>query len=263
MRLLMCPPTFFDVSYEINPWMHLNVRPDASRARRQWDGLYEIITKRIGASVSLIDPGPGVPDMVFTANAGLVTGLTFIPSTFRYPQRQLEMPYFRQWFLDNGYAMKELNSGPFEGEGDSLLYGDLLLVGYGPRSVKDCHDQLASITFRDVLSLGLIDGRYYHLDVCFAPLGPDVFVYYPQAFDNGAQLALSGLPGEKIAITESDANHFGANAVVIGNDVIINSGATDLAQVLTNRGYCVHVTDLSEFVKAGGSAKCLTLTLER
>jgi N-dimethylarginine dimethylaminohydrolase len=262
MHLLMCPPKYFDVSYEINPWMHLDNRPDHILANRQWDALYRIITERIGAQVSLIEPPADVPDMVFTANAGLVVGKTFIPSTFRFHERELEMPYFRRWFAEHGYVEREVLGGPFEGEGDALFYGNLLMAGFGPRSLRETHARLAELVGRDVLSLGLVDGRYYHLDVCFAPLTDTGFIYYPPAFDDEAQLALDGLPGEKLAITDRDADHFGANAVVIGHDVVVNSGAQDLAELLTRRGFRVHATDLSEFVKAGGSAKCLTLILE-
>jgi N-dimethylarginine dimethylaminohydrolase len=258
----MCPPEYFDVSYEINPWMHLDIQPDHARAARQWDALYTIITEVIGAKVSLIEPVFGVPDMVFTANAGLVSGQLFLPTTFRYVQRQPEMPYFRRWFEKHGYEIADLGSGPFEGEGDALLHGDLLLAGFGPRSAHGPHTELARLTGRLVLSLELVDSKYYHLDVCFASLSNNAFVYYPPAFSSKARLALEELPGEKIEITPSDADHFGANAVVIGRDIVINSGATDLANELAKRGYRVHPTDLSEFVKAGGSAKCLTLIIE-
>ncbi|MCW3059770.1 MAG: N-Dimethylarginine dimethylaminohydrolase [Capsulimonas sp.] len=263
MHLLMCPPAYFDVAYEINPWMHLDNVPNVDKAKRQWDALYAIITDRIGARVSLIDPQPGLPDMVFTANAGLVEGCVYIPSRFRHAERAGEVPHFERWFQDRQYHRKPLSDGWFEGEGDALSYAGILLAGYGPRSSAAAHPELARILGRDVLSLGLVDGRYYHLDVCFAPLGPNMFAYIPEAFDEAANRALLGLPGEKITLSAEDAQHFGANAVVIGRDIILNTGANSFSAALTERGYHVHETDLSEFLKAGGSAKCLTLILER
>jgi len=262
MHLLMCPPEFFDVSYEINPWMHVDIRPNRDRARQQWDALYHIITDKIGARVSLIEPQPDVPDMVFTANAGLVDGNTYIPTTFKYLERQREMVHFRDWFRSHGFETNELTTGPFEGEGDALGYDGMLFAGYGPRSSPECHAELSKLIRREVVSLGLIDERYYHLDVCFAPIPSFGFIYYPSAFDRDALSVLNRLPGKKLAITSRDADHFGANAVVIGHDIVINSGAEDLGKILIEQGFRVHATDLSEFVKAGGSAKCLTLTLE-
>ncbi len=258
----MCPPTYCDVSYEINPWMHLSIRPDRSLAQKQWDDLYRIITQTIGARVSLVEPHPDVPDMVFTANAGLVEGSLYIPSTFKYEERRLEASYFREWFDSHGYLARELAVGPFEGEGDALRLGDILLAGFGPRTVRASHAGLSAAVNRRVVSLGLVDGRYYHLDVCLAVLNPNELIYFPEAFDDASMAVLHDLPVETIAISQSDADHFGANAVVLGKDVIINLGATDLAASLSERGYRVHRTDLSEFVKAGGSAKCLTLTLQ-
>jgi len=263
MHLLMCPPNYFDVSYEINPWMRLEVTPDRSVAQRQWETLYKIVTEQIGAQVSLIDPQPGLPDMVFTANAGLVEGQTYIPARFKYQEREGEVVHFRNWYAARGYREQELTSGPFEGEGDALWYAGTLLAGYGPRSSEETHPQLERILGRKVLSLGLVDGRYYHLDVCFAPLGPNELAYYAPAFDEPANRALEALPGNKIKLTKTDADCFGANVIVLGRDVVMNVGAVDLASALTSSGYRVHTTDLSEFLKAGGSAKCLALTLER
>jgi N-dimethylarginine dimethylaminohydrolase len=257
----MCPPEYFDVSYEINPWMHVAVRPNHDLARRQWDALYQIITNDIGADVSLVNPEPGVPDMVFTANAGLARGQMYIPTIFRYKERQPEMPHFRRWFTEHAYVEKNLAQGPFEGEGDALNYGEILLVGFGPRTAKESHSELAALTGQTVISLGLVDTRYYHLDVCFAPLSDSKLIYHSPAFDAESQQEIIKLPGEKFAITEADADHFGANAIVIGEHVVVNSGATDLVEFLSSQGFRVHPTDLSEFTKAGGSAKCLTMIL--
>lgn len=262
MHFLMCPPTYFDVSYEINPWMRLEITPDRGRAERQWEALYRILTEKIGARVSLIDPQKGLPDMVFTANAGLVDGRIYIPASFKFAERQGEMVHFRKWFANNGYEERPLSMGPFEGEGDALWHGQTLMAGYGLRSVKEAHPQLAEILDRKVLSLGLVDGRYYHLDVCLMPLGPEAFAYYPPAFDESANRTLEALHGRKVILTAEDADHFGANAVVLGRDIVMNEGSCNLRAALTSLGYRVHTTDLSEFLKAGGSAKCLTLTLE-
>ena len=265
MHLLMCPPEHFDVTYEINPWMRIANGPDPQRARAQWAALHSILTERIGADVALITPQPGLPDMVFTANAGLTKGDLFVPSRFRPKERQGEVLFFTQWMSQNGFQIRPLPEeviGAFEGEGDALFYGDLLLTGFGQRSDETVCREVGTLLGVDVLALRLTDSRWYHLDTCLIPVTPDLLAYYPAAFDAAANAALEKLPGEKIFLTESDSLRFGGNAVVLGNKIVINSGCDALASALRARGLEVFETELSEFIKAGGSAKCLVLALE-
>ena len=262
--LLMCPPTFFDVNYVINPWMDGNVN-HASKAvaQEQWDRLHRELSKL--ATVKILTPQPGVPDMVFTANAGLTKGNLFVPSRFRPAERRGEVAFFTQWMSENGFQIRPLPEavgGAFEGEGDALFYGDLLLTGFGQRSDETVCREVGTLLGVDVLPLRLTDSRWYHLDTCLIPVTPDLLAYYPAAFDAAANAALEKLPGEKIFLTESDSLRFGGNAVVLGNKIVINSGCDALAGELKQRGFEVHETELSEFIKAGGSAKCLVLVLD-
>ena len=265
MRLLMCPPEHFDVTYEINPWMRIANSPDPQRARTQWAALHTILTERVGADVELITPQPGLPDMVFTANAGLTKDDLFVPSRFRPAERQGEVAFFTAWMSENGFRIRPLPEsveGAFEGEGDALFYGDLLLTGFGQRSDEAACREVGVRLGVDVLPLRLTDSRWYHLDTCLIPVTPELLAYYPSAFDAAANAALEQLPGEKILLTESDSLRFGGNAVVLENQIVINSGCAALAAALRGRGFEVFETDLSEFIKAGGSAKCLVLALE-
>lgn len=264
-RLLMCAPDFFEVSYEINAWMKIVNAPDQPLARRQWQALYDILTQEVGAEVHLLTPQPGLPDMVFTANAGITQGQIFIPSRFRFAERQGEVPYYIAWFAAHGFTTAELPaepSGSFEGEGDALFYGDTLLAGYRMRSDAAVYRVLAQMMGCQVLPLELADTRWYHLDTCLIPLRPDLLAYYPPAFDSYANTVLENLPGDKIHLTEPDALRFGGNAVVLGDHVVMNAGCDTLATDIEKHGLTVHATELSEFLKSGGSAKCLTLVLD-
>jgi N-dimethylarginine dimethylaminohydrolase len=265
MRLLMCPPDYFDVTYEINAWMRIVNGPNIALAQRQWRALHAILSEEVGADVSLVTPQPGLPDMVFTANAGITQDDLFIPSRFRFAERQGEVPYFIEWFQGQGFRIEELppeTRGSFEGEGDALFYGTTLLAGYRQRSDASAYRALAQMLNCQVLPLELVDTRWYHLDTCLIPVGPDLLAYYPPAFDSYANTVLENLPGDKILLTEHDALRFGGNAVVAGDHVVMNAGCEALAEALLSRGYVVHATDLSEFLKSGGSAKCLTLVLD-
>ncbi|ERN42494.1 N-dimethylarginine dimethylaminohydrolase [Rubidibacter lacunae KORDI 51-2] len=263
IRFLMCAPQHYDVDYVINPWMAGNIHKSSrDRAAEQWDRLFHIIDAR--AQVDLVAPQPGWPDMVFTANAGLVLGDRVVLSRFYHPERQGEEPHFRQWFKDNGFEVFELPQNlPFEGAGDALLdrEGRWLWSGYGFRSELDSHAYIAKWLDIEVLSLRLIDERFYHLDTCFCPLSGGYLIYYPAAFDAYSNhLIEMRVPAEKrIAVEQADAGNFACNAVNIEQTIILNRASDNLKMHLTAAGFEVVETPLTEFLKAGGASKCLTL----
>lgn len=263
IRFLMCPPDHYDVDYVINPWMEGNVHKSSrDRAVDQWQQLFHII--QANAEVDLIPPQLGWPDMVFTANAGLVLGNIVVLSRFLHPERQGEEPLFKEWFLEQGYTVYELPKDlPFEGAGDALLdrEGRWLWAGYGFRSELDSHPYLAKWLDIEVLSLRLMDERFYHLDTCFCPLTDGYLLYYPPAFDAYSnRLIEMRVPAEKrIPVDDADADNFVCNAVNIGTTVIHNCSSQGLKRRLADKGFQVIETPLTEFMKAGGAAKCLTL----
>ena len=265
VRILMCAPQHYDVDYVINPWMEGNIhRSSRDRAQAQWEQLHTLLKEH--ATVELVPPQPGWPDLVFTANAGLVLDDTVVLSRFLHPERQGEEPHFQQWFADHGYTVKTLpKSLPFEGAGDALFdrAGGWLWAGYGFRTELDSHPYLAQWLDVEVLSLRLIDRRFYHLDTCFCPLNNGDLLYYPPAFDTYSNhLIERRLSAEKrIVVDEVDAANFACNAVNVDQTIILNSASDRLKHTLEARGFTVVETPLNEFLKAGGAAKCLTLRL--
>jgi lysine-ketoglutarate reductase/saccharopine dehydrogenase-like protein (TIGR00300 family) len=263
IRFLMCPPHHYDVDYVINPWMEGNIHKSSrDRAVEQWEKLHHVLKDH--TLVDLVEPQPGWPDMVFTANAGLVLGKTVVLSRFFHKERQGEEPYFKQWFESQGYTVHELPKDlPFEGAGDALLdrEGRWLWAGYGFRSELDSHPYLAKWLDIEVVSLRLMDERFYHLDTCFCPLSGGYLLYYPQAFDaySNRLIEMRVPPEKRIAIEEADAVNFACNAVNIDQVVVMNKASDDLKKRLTAVGFEVIETPLTEFLKAGGAAKCLTL----
>lgn len=262
-RILMCSPDYYEVDYVINPWMEGNVHKSSqAQAIAQWQGLYKIIKEY--AIVDLIPPAKGWPDMVFTANAGLVLGQKAILSRFYHPERQGEEPFFKQWFADHGFQVYELPQDlPFEGAGDALFDREsgALWAGYGFRSELDSHAYIAQWLDVEVLSLRLIDLRFYHLDTCFCPLSGGYLLYYPPAFDTYSNALIERrIPENKrLIVPEPDAVNFACNAVNVGNVIIMNKISAELEQAIAEKGFQVKQTALTEFLKAGGAAKCLTL----
>jgi len=267
MRILVCPPDHFDVDYVINPWMEGQVgRVDFARARAQWDALFEDVAQV--AELEIVAPRSGSPDMCFTANAALVEGRRALPARFRLPERADEEPHFSDWLASAGFEIEGL-AGPcaFEGEGDALFQpGEgLIWAGYGVRTALETHRDLSRVFEVEVVSLRLVDQRFYHLDTCFAPLPDGRLLYYPAAFDERSRLAIaSRIPADRrIAVCERDAMNFACNALVVEDRIFLNAASDALRSELGRWGFEVRIHPVDEFLKAGGGVKCLSLQLEQ
>lgn len=261
-HILMCRPDHYGIEYEINPWMSRDRQADHALAVEQWTNLVALL-ESLSASISLVEPIRGLPDMVFTANAGMIYRQMAVLSRFHHPQRQGEEPHFQRWFSEHEFSVLiPPNSIHFEGAGDALFCGDTLLAGYLTRSHAGGHQRIGELIDRRVIPLELTDPYYYHLDTCFCPLNATTAAYYPGAFDEYGRKALAEHVENLIPVDETEARSFACNAVVVGENVVTNTGCPKLHADLTSHGFKPHETPLSEFVKAGGSAKCLTLRLD-
>jgi N-dimethylarginine dimethylaminohydrolase len=261
-RILMCPPTHYGIEYEINPWMNRSRGSSPERARQQWQGLHDALVK-LGVQVELMTPQPGLPDLVFTANAGLVFHQRFFSSRFRHEVRARETPHFDAWFGEHGFHVEHLPKGMFfEGAGDALFCGPTLFAGYRIRSDVNGHQWLGQTLGKQVLPLELVNPYFYHLDTCFCPLAPGEALYHPEAFDSYGRKVLERQMPRLLAVGDNDAKRFGCNAVVVGKTAIVNAGCEQLVAGLERWGYQTVALELDEFLKAGGSAKCLTLRLD-
>jgi N-dimethylarginine dimethylaminohydrolase len=258
----MCRSDYYGIHYEINPWMRVERGSEPEESTRQWQTLRSTL-EQLGANIELIEPVPGLPDLVFTANAGLVHENTVIPSRFRHGVRQGEEPIFEAWFRSRGFDLIRPPEGTyFEGAGDALFCGETLFAGYRIRSDAQGHQWIGQCLGVEVLPMELVDPRFYHLDTCFCPLANGVAMYYPGAFDEYGRSVLSSRIARLIEVTPDEASTFSCNAVVVGHDVVLNEDTPHLSAALTREGFRVHPVKLTEFIKSGGSAKCLTLRLD-
>lgn len=259
-RYLMCPPEHFAVSYAINPWMDVTLGVDRTLAMRQWETLRATYLA-LGHEVELITPQPGLPDMVFAANGGLVVEGRALGARFTHAERRPEGPAYLAWLT--GAGLKDVAEPVHvnEGEGDFLVVGDLVLAGTGFRTDPGAHHEVQELFGIPVLSLQLVDPRFYHLDTALAVLDDTDVAYYPEAFSPGSLAVLQRLFPEAVLANEQDATVLGLNAVSDGLNVVLPSAATDLADQLRARGYNPVGVDLSELLKAGGSVKCATMEI--
>ncbi len=259
-RYLMCAPEHFEVSYAINPWMDPTAAVDRDLALAQWGALRQTYLD-LGHEVELIHPEPGLPDMVFAANGGLVIEGRALSARFTHPERQPEGPAYLAWLAQAGLKEAVEAVHVNEGEGDFLLVGGMVLAGTGFRTDPGAHAEVQELFGLPVVSLVLVDPRYYHLDTALSVLDDTNVAYFPEAFSEGSREVLRRLFPDAVLASAEDAAVLGLNAVSDGRHVVLASAAVDLARSLRERGYVPVGVDLSELLKAGGGAKCCTLEL--
>jgi len=272
----MCPPQHFAVSYSINPWMDPRAWAESSatlemEADRQWVGLRHALLAA-GATIETLKPAPGLPDLVFTANAAVVLDRKVVLSRFRHSERRDEEPIFAAAFAklaERGlvHQITRLPAGiVLEGAGDCIWdsWRRLFWMGCGFRSEPAAARILEKQLGIPCLCLPLAQASFYHLDTAFCALPCGSVIYYPRAFTPAALATIHGhvASRERIEIDETDAARFAANAVCIHRTIVLSSCSLALRSTLEERGYDVLETPLHAFQRSGGSACCLTLRLD-
>jgi N-dimethylarginine dimethylaminohydrolase len=266
-RFLMCPPHHFGVLYEINPWMQRQVRVEHDRARAQWQHLVDTL-RAAGAEVLVMEPQPDVPDLVFTANAGVVNGGQFVPSHFRHPERQPETAVDAAWFAAHGWRVDRLPDDlRHEGAGDALPFTGgngraVLLSGYSFRSDALAAAELSRLLACPVRPVQLVDTRLYHLDLTFCPLDDRRAIVAPGGWDAYGRKVVEALVPEPLVLDTGEALAFCANSVVVGTTVVMPAVPVRVGRQLEAWGFTVAEVPVGEFLKAGGGCRCLTLALD-
>jgi N-dimethylarginine dimethylaminohydrolase len=257
---LMCPPKYFAVEYAINAWMDPTTPVDRDRAMAEWERLRATYVS-LGHTVHLLEPRENLPDMVFAANGATVVAGMVLGARFRYPERGAEADAHQKWFHSHGYRRFTQATHVNEGEGDYVYAYRAIVAGHGFRTDPRAHNELHDAFGLPVISVELVDPRFYHLDTALCVIDSFTAAYYPGAFDEDGLLKLKTLFPELIEATDQDARAFGLNAVSDGRHVVIPHDATGLQAKLTERGYDVVPVEMTELRKAGGGPKCCTLEL--
>ncbi|ATW52113.1 dimethylargininase [Streptomyces peucetius] len=258
-RYLVCPPEYFEVVYSINPWMDPQDTVDRELALKQWHNLVSVF-EGLGHRVDQVAPVPGLPDMVFAANAAMVVDGKVFGAKFLSPERQPEAAHYRAWFEESGFRVQP--STPIcEGEGDFVWVAGTLLAGTGFRTASAAHSTASGYFGKPAVSLTLVDPRFYHLDTALFALDDKNIAYYPDAFSSAGQKLLAEMFPSAVIATEDDATAFGLNSVSDGGNVVIAQEATRLIKAVEKQGYQPVPVDMSELRKAGGGAKCCTLEI--
>ena len=260
--VLMSSPEHFKVEYSINPWMVAGVEVDLELAKKQWNNLKNSI-ESAGAMVEVVPPDKNLPDLVFTANSGIINGQDVLIANFKYEERRGEEEVFANWFKENGYNVGRIPSEyKFEGRGDAFVYGEYLVGAYGIRSDKEALLYIAEEFDLTPVIVELVNEKFYHLDTCFQKLPTDNndAIFYPKAFKDETLSEFSQF-FNLIPVSEDDANKLACNAVVIKDTVILPSEGIDVSNKISDLGANVVVAEVSEFLKSGGACQCLVIAL--
>lgn len=259
-KILLCPPTFYDIEYVINPWMDIENKVDKKKVLKEYEVLKNLY-KTLGAKVYEIEPVRGLPDMVYAANFGFVKDNLFIKSNFKYPQRQAESIYSKKYFENHGFAIAELPTEVcFEGQGDLLYAQGKYFMGYGKRTDLIAKKYLEDFLKSEITEFKLSDPYFYHFDMSFAPLDSQTVIINKNSFDQGGVEKIYKNFKNVILTSDSDNKIFSCNLVVVGKNVVIGKGISEKLKSDFNKfGFVSHEVEMSEYRKGGGSVKCLTL----
>jgi N-dimethylarginine dimethylaminohydrolase len=264
--VLMADPSAFDVAYVINPHMAGNVgRVDRALAVRQWEAVRDAY-RAIGLPVHVLPPAEGLPDLVFVANPSIAALRDGEPiavlSNMAAPERRAEVAISAAFYRSIGVPTVTVASTPVEGCGDLLWQGHRLLAGHGFRTTAAAGQEVAAALGVPAVSLRLVDPDFYHLDTCLLPLGPEVALYVPSAFDEPSTAALRAAFRELVPVPTAEAMAFACNGCCPdGRHLLLPTGCPTTERIATSLGFTPIVLDTSEFLKSGGSVFCMTQLL--
>ncbi len=258
-KVLLCPPIYFQIRYQINPWMKTADQINQPQAQQQWLKLTSLYT-HLGIKIATIRPRPDLPDMIFTADQGLVENSSVILANFRFKQRRPETKTYQRWFKKQGFRILTLPKNLYFEGGDILRACRKIIAGHGFRTSPQAPQAIAKLLKNPVISLKLISPYFYHLDTCLLPLSPREAFYYPSAFDQASQKKLAQLFSKLIPFTKKEAFSLAANSISTDHQIIIPSSAATLVKKLAQLGYKAFLAEVGEFAKAGGGIRCLTTT---
>ena len=256
----MCPPTHYDIKYEINPWMHTDNPINHEKATAEFAALKKTYGE-LGVEIIEISQAPNLPDMVYAANIGHPHGKMFVKSNFKYKERREEAEIGRKYFEQLGFAIKELPSDIiWEGQGDLLVAGDKYILGWGKRTMQEAKKYLSEYLNSDIIDLQLIDPYFYHLDMCLFPLDEKTVAVNPTSFTPDGLKKIYDSFENVIEVGEGDNHNMACNGVVVGKTLVTPDGISEqLKNAFTKYGFTTREIDMTEFKKGGGAAKCLTL----
>jgi len=260
-KLLLCPPTFYDIRYEINPWMDVDDKIDKAKALEEYNTL-TYAYDQLGIAYDELGCVEELPDQVFTTDLGHAENNIFIKANFKYPERQQEAGIAEDYFRTKGFEIKTMPDDVYFEGGDLLKIQDTYIFGYGKRSSKEAATHLSEMLGKKILSIELPDEYFYHLDTCVAPLNAETALVNEQALTEEGLTAIRKQFKTIISTTQSDNKNFACNLVTLENDLIMTQGiSNELKDTLTQKGFRIITVPMSQYLKGGGSVHCVSMEI--
>ena len=259
-KVLLCPPKYFTVKYEINPWMDIANKVDQQKVNEEYQELKKTYFD-LGLEVLEIEQDKNLPDMVYAANFGFPENNIFIKANFKFDERKKEAELAKKYFIQLGFTVKELPANiDWEGQGDLLKIGNKYFIGWGERSDLEAKKYLTEFLNSEIIDLKLIDPYYYHIDTCFLPLDAQTVAINPHAFEQTDLEKIAKYFKTVIKVSKEDSQLLACNAVVIDRTIVIGKGISkSLKADFMKAGFTTKEVAMDEYRKGGGSVKCLTL----
>lgn len=207
-----------------------------------------------GAPVLHVPVDDGAPDCCFIEDTCVMLGRSVLITCPGAPGRRVEVEPVAQ-VLEGRYVLQRMELPAILDGGDVLRAGDTLFVGLSNRTNVLGADRLESLARREGLRVVRIPvAASLHLKSVCSLAGPTTLVYSPGAVDP-APFLVAGL--ECLAVQET----FGANVLILGDQVLVSEAAPRTAELLTGRGMTVRMVKVDEFHKADGALTCLSVRL--
>jgi N-dimethylarginine dimethylaminohydrolase len=280
IRILIAPTTFEILPSQDgqNPYIH---EEDLSKkkAQTQHASLARTLSK---AYVYTLPPiTVSLPDIVFTANAGLALPRLASPCVLlpnmKYAQRKDELPYLHTMFQSLGIqTIPYLGKEPFEGQAELKWFhgGRKAVCGYGHRSTRKTFTELDTFFKRlygirnapELLILPLASEDYYHLDIAMFEYAKDSLevnrcIVHERAFSTKSLQRLRAFLGYDNVMVLDTEDAFCLNAIADGPHMITHklTDPTLKRRLETWTGLRVLQVPTTEFEKSGGSVRCMVL----
>ena len=260
-QIFLCPPTYYDIKYVINPWMDLNNKVDKNMANVQYLELKDTFRK-LDIKFDELSPDPNLPDQVYTTDLGHVEGKNFVRANFKYSERQKEATIAEEYFVNKGFSVKKLPDNIFFEGGDILKFGDKYVLGWGKRTSKEASLEISDLLNVEILPIELTDAYFYHLDTCFAPITNDVALINDRALTKSGIEEIKRLFPTLITTSPEDDVLLACNLLNINGNAVLTQGISkDLKEKLSKFVEVVDTVPMSECLKGGGSVHCISLEI--
>ena len=224
---------------------------DYARACRQHAAYCQML-RDCGAEVRVLDMNGDWPDGVFVEDTAIVLDEVAVLCPMGTEARRAEPAGVEPELQQHREVERITLPAALEG-GDVLRVGRRLLVGASSRTNRAGVEALGTIVRRHGYEIVPVPVRgCLHLKTACTALPDETLLLNPAWLDTEALRSFA-----RVAVPETEP--WAANIALVGGKVCAATAHERTVEMIRERGFVVHTTDLSEFAKAEGGVTCLSL----